>query len=122
GAPWFGWIHDLSSRDPYYALPIMMGATSVWQQRMMPATGADPAQQKMMMFMPVFMTVMLAWLPAGALIYYIVTNVWTIGQQYLTNFMIGPPPVRGPARPAAERRVKRVPGGKAEPTTANDKQ
>jgi membrane protein insertase Oxa1/YidC/SpoIIIJ len=62
----------------------------------------------MMMFMPVFMTVMLAWLPAGALIYYVVTNIWTIGQQYLTNYMIGPPPVRGQARPPAERRVKRI--------------
>ena len=108
GAPWIGWIHDLSARDPYYALPVLMGVTSLWQQKMMPATGADPAQQKMMMFMPVFMTVMLAWLPAGALIYYVVTNVWTIGQQYLTNYMIGPPPVRGPARPPAERRVKRM--------------
>ncbi|HYM25768.1 MAG TPA: membrane protein insertase YidC [Vicinamibacterales bacterium] len=108
GAPWIGWIHDLSARDPYYALPLMMGATSLWMQKMMPSTGADPAQQKMMMFMPVFMTVMLAWLPSGALIYYVVTNIWTIGQQYLTNYMIGPPPVRGPARPAAERRVKRI--------------
>ena len=119
GAPWIGWIHDLSSRDPYYVLPILMGVTSLWQQKMMPATGADPAQQKMMMFMPVFMTVMLAWLPAGALIYYVVTNVWTIGQQYLTNFMIGPPKARGPARPPAERRLK---GGGGEPKlgTAND--
>jgi YidC/Oxa1 family membrane protein insertase len=108
GAPWILWIHDLSARDPYYVLAVLMGATSLWQQKMMPATGADPAQQKMMMFMPVFMTVMLAWLPAGALIYYVVTNLWTIGQQYLTNYMIGPPPVRGPARPAAERRVKRI--------------
>ena len=120
GAPWIGWIHDLSSRDPYYVLPILMGVTSLWQQKMMPATGADPAQQKMMMFMPVFMTVMLAWLPAGALIYYVVTNVWTIGQQYLTNIMLGPPPVRGPARPAAERRVKRPAGGEPKLTTAND--
>jgi YidC/Oxa1 family membrane protein insertase len=119
GAPWFGWIHDLSKSDPYYALPVTMGATSLWQQRMMPATGADPAQQKMMMFMPVFMTVMLAWLPSGALIYYIVTNLWTIGQQYLTNYIIGPPPVRGPARPAAERRTKRL-GAEPKPTTAND--
>ncbi|HLJ74282.1 MAG TPA: membrane protein insertase YidC [Thermoanaerobaculia bacterium] len=113
GAPWIGWIHDLSARDPYYALPLIMGGTSLWMQKMMPSTGADPAQQKMMMFMPVFMTVMLAWLPSGALIYYVVTNIWTIGQQYLTNYMIGPPPVRGPARPPAERRVKRIANGDA---------
>ncbi len=114
GAPWFGWIRDLSSHDPWYVLPVLMGATSFWQQRMMPATGGDPAQQKMMMFMPLFMMFIFLWLPAGALIYYVVTNVWTIGQQYLTNHLIGPPTVRT-VRPAAERRLKRVAGGKSEP-------
>jgi len=115
GAPWFGWIHDLSAHDPYYVLAVLMGATGFWQQRMMPASGgADPAQQKMMMFMPLMMTVMLAWLPAGALIYYVVTNLWMIGQQYLTNYLIGPPNVRT-VRPPAERRLKRAVGGKPEP-------
>jgi YidC/Oxa1 family membrane protein insertase len=113
GAPWFGWIHDLSRHDPFYVLPIVMGATQIWQQRITPATGADPAQQKMMMFMPVIFTVMFLWLPAGAAIYYGVTNLWIIGQQYLTNRLIGPPNVRT-VRPAAERRVKRVGGGKTE--------
>ena len=106
GAPWFGWIHDLSSHDPYYVLPVLMGATSFWQQKMMPAAGGDPAQQKMMMFMPLFMMFIFLWLPAGALIYYVVTNIWTIGQQYLTNYLIGPPNVRS-VRPPAERRLKR---------------
>jgi YidC/Oxa1 family membrane protein insertase len=113
GAPWFGWIQDLSSHDPYFVLAGLMGVTGFWQQRMMPQTGADPAQQKMMMFMPLMMTVMLAWLPAGALIYYVVTNMWMIGQQYLTNYLIGPPNVRA-VRPPAERRVKRVGGGKTD--------
>jgi len=107
GAPWFGWIHDLSTYDHWYVLPVLMGGTSFWQQKMMPATGGDPAQQKMMMFMPLFMMFIFLWLPAGALIYYVVTNVWTIGQQYLTNHLIGPPPVRN-IRPAAERRLKRA--------------
>jgi YidC/Oxa1 family membrane protein insertase len=107
GAPWFGWIHDLSAHDPWYVLPIIMGGTSFWQQKMMPAAGGDPAQQKMMMFMPIFMMFIFFWLPAGALIYYVVTNIWTIGQQYLTNHLIGPPPVRN-IRPAAERRLKRA--------------
>src|SRR5947209_6449118 len=119
GAPWFGWIHDLSSHDPYYVLPVLMGATSFWQQKMMPATGGDPAQQKMMMFMPLFMMFIFLWLPAGALIYYVVTNIWTIGQQYLTNYLIGPPNVRT-MRPAAERRLKRVGGGKTQ-AAANDR-
>jgi YidC/Oxa1 family membrane protein insertase len=113
GAPWFGWIRDLSVHDPYYVLAVLMGVTGFWQQRMMPMTGADPAQQKMMMFMPLMMTVMLAWLPAGALIYYVVTNIWMIGQQYLTNYLIGPPTVRT-IRPPAERRLKRAAGGKRE--------
>jgi YidC/Oxa1 family membrane protein insertase len=113
GAPWFGWIHDLTQHDPWYVLPIVMGATQVWQQRITPATGADPAQQKMMMFMPVIFTVMFLWLPAGAAIYYGVTNLWIVGQQYLTNYLIGPPNVRA-ARPPAERRVKRVGVGKTD--------
>lgn len=113
GAPWFGWIHDLSVHDPYYVLPLVMGATQVWQQRITPATGMDPAQQKMMMFMPVIFTVMFLWLPAGAAIYYGVTNIWVIAQQYLTNYLIGPPDVRA-VRPPAERRVKRVGGGKTD--------
>jgi len=114
GAPWFGWIHDLSQHDPWYVLPIVMGATQIWQQRITPATGADPAQQKMMMFMPVIFTVMFLWLPAGAAIYYGVTNLWIIAQQYLTNHLIGPPNIRPASRPAAERRVKRVGGGKTD--------
>jgi YidC/Oxa1 family membrane protein insertase len=113
GAPWFGWIHDLSSHDRFYILPILMVATQFWQQRMMPAAGTDPAQQRMMMFMPAVMGFIFIWLPAGALIYYIISNVWTAGQQYLTNRLLGPPNVRN-VRPAAERRMKRVGGGKSE--------
>jgi membrane protein insertase Oxa1/YidC/SpoIIIJ len=61
----------------------------------------------MMMFMPLFMMFIFLWLPAGALIYYVISNLWQIGQQYLTNQMIGPPSVRT-IRPAAERRLKRA--------------
>ena len=113
GAPWFGWIHDLSSHDPFYILPIIMVVSQFWQQRLMPSAGADPAQQKMMMFMPAVMGFIFLWLPAGALIYYVISNLWAIGQQYLTNRLLGPPNVRT-VRPAAERRVKRIGGGKTE--------
>ncbi|PYI82447.1 MAG: hypothetical protein DME26_17620 [Verrucomicrobia bacterium] len=113
GAPWFGWIHDLSSHDQFFILPVIMVVSQFWQQRMMPAAGADPAQQKMMMFMPLVMGFIFLWLPAGALIYYVISNLWAIGQQYLTNRLLGPPNVRT-IRPAAERRVKRVGGGKTE--------
>jgi YidC/Oxa1 family membrane protein insertase len=105
GAPFFGWIMDLSVRDPLFITPLLMGATMFWQQRMTPST-ADPAQQKVMMFMPIMFTFMFLWAPSGLVLYWLVSNVWAIGQQYLTNYMIGPPRVRT-VRPAAERRVKK---------------
>jgi YidC/Oxa1 family membrane protein insertase len=107
GAPFFGWIHDLTAHDPFYVTPILMGVSQLWQQRLTPATGGDPAQQKMMMFMPVVFTFMFLWLPAGMTIYYAASNLFGIGQQYLTNYLIGPPRVRAP-RPPAERRTKKA--------------
>lgn len=118
GAPWFGWIHDLSAPDPYYVLPILMVVTQFVQQSMMPMAGSDPVQQKMMKFMPLVMGFIFFSLPAGALLYYVVGTVIGIGQQYLTNRIIGPPNVRT-VRPAAERRVKRVGGGKSEGASGN---
>lgn len=117
GAPFAGWIQDLSLPDPYYVTPILMLVSQVWQQKITPATGADPAQQKMMMFMPVIMMFFFLWAPAGVAIYWFVSNVWGIGQQYLTNYLIGPPSIR-PARSAAERRVKRAGSGKTDAAAA----
>jgi len=114
GAPFIGWIHDLTAHDPLYITPIIMGVSQLWQQRMTPSAGMDPAQQRMMLVMPVVFTVMFLWLPAGVAIYYAVTNLWGIGQQYLTNYLIGPPKVRT-IRPPAERRMKRA--GSAEDKT-----
>jgi YidC/Oxa1 family membrane protein insertase len=105
GAPFVLWIQDLSTHDPLYVTPILMGGTMVWQQMITPTTG-DPVQQKLMMFMPVMFTFMFLWAPSGLVIYWLVSNVWTIGQQYVTNRIIGPAVVR-PARPAAERRIKK---------------
>ena len=105
GAPFFGWIHDLSRYDPLFVTPLLMGATMVWQQKLTP-TSADPTQQKVMMFMPIMFTFMFLWAPSGLVIYWLVSNVWAIGQQYLTNYMIGPPRARA-ARPPGERRVKK---------------
>ena len=113
GAPFFGWIHDLSQHDPLYITPVLMGSTQLWQQKIMPATGGDPAQQKMMMVMPLVFTFLFLAAPAGLAIYWLVNNLWMIGQQYLTNYLIGPPTIRA-VRPAAERRVKRVGGTKPE--------
>jgi YidC/Oxa1 family membrane protein insertase len=117
GAPFIGWIHDLSAHDPYYVTPILMGVSQLWQQWTMPSAGVDPAQQKMMMFMPVMFTFMFLWAPSGLAIYWLVSNVWQIGQQYVTNSIIGPPATRT-IRPAAERRLKRVGGGKTEAADA----
>jgi YidC/Oxa1 family membrane protein insertase len=113
GAPFFGWIHDLSAHDPLYITPVLMGVSQLWQQRMTPAAGMDPAQQKMMMVMPIVFTFMFLWAPAGLAVYWLISNLWAIGQQYATNYLIGPPKVHA-VRPAAERRVKRVGGGKTE--------
>ncbi|MEO8260652.1 MAG: membrane protein insertase YidC [Acidobacteriota bacterium] len=113
GAPFFGWIHDLSVHDPLYIMPVLMGITMVWQQKLAPAAGADPAQQKMMMFMPVVFTGMFLWAPAGVAVYWFMSNLWAIGQQYLTNYLIGPPNIRN-SRPPAERQMKRVGASKTE--------
>jgi YidC/Oxa1 family membrane protein insertase len=102
GAPFVGWISDLSVHDPWYITPLLMGATMVWQQKITPST-ADPVQQKMMMFMPIMFTFMFLWAPSGLVIYWFVSNVWAIGQQYLTNYLIGPPKT---TRPPADRKAR----------------
>jgi YidC/Oxa1 family membrane protein insertase len=90
GAPFVGWIHDLSKHDPYYVTPILMGLTMLWQQKTMPST-ADPIQQKMFLLMPVIFTVSFLWAPAGLVVYWFVSNLLAIGQQYLTNRLIAAP-------------------------------
>jgi YidC/Oxa1 family membrane protein insertase len=113
GAPFFGWIHDLSLPDPFYVTPVLMGISQIWQTRITPQAGTDPTQQKLMMFMPVMFMFFFLWAPAGVAIYWLISNVWGIGQQYLTSYLIGPPNIRT-VRPAAERRVKRVGASKTE--------
>ncbi len=112
GAPWVGWIHDLSVHDPLYVTPVLMGITMLWQQRLTPMN-ADPVQQKMFMLTPVIFTFFFLWAPAGLVLYWLMSNIWAIGQQLITNRIIGPPPARD-VRPAAERRIKRAGGGKTE--------
>jgi YidC/Oxa1 family membrane protein insertase len=116
GAPFIFWIHDLSAHDPYFVTPILMGISQVWQQRLAPAAGMDPIQQKMTMLMPVFFTFLFLWYPSGVALYWLINNVFAIGQQYTTNYMIGPPKVRPAVSggTATERRMKRVGGGKTD--------
>ena len=110
GAEFGLWIRDLSEHDPYYVTPVLMALTMFWQQRITPST-ADPAQQKIMMMMPLMFGVMFLWVPSGLVLYWFVGNLWAIGQQYFTNWMIGPP-AGSPARPPAERRMKSAGAGR----------
>ena len=82
-APFALWIHDLSAQDPYYILPILMGVTMFFIQKMSPTTVTDPMQQKIMTFMPVIFTVFFLWFPSGLVLYYIVSNLVTILQQQM---------------------------------------
>ena len=96
GAPFFGWIHDLSVKDPLYITPVVMGATMFWQQWLTPST-ADPMQKRIFMLMPIIFTFTFLAFPAGLVIYWLVSNLMAIGQQLLTNRLLGPPPQVRPA-------------------------
>ena len=85
-SPFVWYITDLSAPDPYWVTPILMGGAMVLQQWMTPSTG-DPTQRKMMMLMPVVFTVMFLKAPSGLVIYWLVNNLLSIGQQYFTNRM-----------------------------------
>ncbi len=104
-APFILWIQDLSQHDPMYVTPLLMGVTMVAQQRMTPST-ADPTQQKVMMMMPIVFTFMFLWAPSGLVLYWFCSNLWGVGQQVMTNRIIGPPKVHS-VRPPAERQVKK---------------
>ena len=96
-APFMLWITDLSIPDPYYVFPILMGASMVLQQKIMPTT-MDPTQAKMMLLLPVFLTFLFLNFPAGLVIYWLTNNVLTILQQVVTDrFVLKPAPAGGPA-------------------------
>ena len=81
-APFIFWIHDLSVKDPYYILPILMGISMFVQQRLSPAP-ADPTQAKVMMFMPVMFTVFFLNFPVGLVLYWLVNNCLSVLQQWI---------------------------------------
>lgn len=82
-SPFFGWITDLSAQDPYYILPLLMGASMFMIQKMSPTTVTDPMQQKIMTFMPVMFTFFFLFFPSGLVLYWLVSNVVTLIQQSL---------------------------------------
>ena len=88
GAPWIGWISDLSAKDPYFILPILMTLTSLLQTWLNP-TPPDPVQAKMMWFMPLIFSVMFFVFPAGLVLYWLTNNILSIAQQYVINKRLG---------------------------------
>jgi YidC/Oxa1 family membrane protein insertase len=82
--PFVFWIKDLSAKDPYYVIPILMGITQFIIQKMTPS-GGDPSQKKIMLLMPIFLTIFFMNFPSGLVLYWLVQNIIQIGQQHLMN-------------------------------------
>jgi YidC/Oxa1 family membrane protein insertase len=87
-APWLGWITDLSVRDPFFILPTLMMASSLFQVWLNPPA-ADPMQQKMMWLMPIIFGFMFYAFPAGLVLYWLTNNLLSIAQQWLINKQLG---------------------------------
>ena len=84
-APWLGWIQDLSAMDPWFILPLLMGASMYFMQRLNPPP-PDPMQAKIMQWMPVIFTFFFLWFPAGLVLYWVTNNTLSIAQQwYITR-------------------------------------
>jgi YidC/Oxa1 family membrane protein insertase len=115
GQPFALWIQDLSQHDPYYITPVLMGITMLWQQRLTPV--ADPAQAKVMMITPIMFLVFFLWAPSGLVIYWLMSNLLGIGQQYATNRIVGGPPLK--ARAPADRKIKQAGAGQTDGARGN---
>jgi YidC/Oxa1 family membrane protein insertase len=84
-APFIGWITDLSSRDPLFILPALMAVAMLLQMKLQGTPGVDPLQQKVMMLMPLVLSVTFATLPAGLVLYYVVNTLLSMAQQWNIN-------------------------------------
>ena len=91
GAPWMLWIKDLSVKDPYFILPVVMTLTTLLQTALNPLP-PDPMQAKLMWIMPLAFSVMFFFFPSGLVLYWITNNILTIAQQWLINTRMGVPP------------------------------
>ncbi len=87
-APWVGWITDLSAKDPYFILPLLMTASSLLQTWLNP-TPPDPVQAKMMWIMPIAFSFMFFFFPAGLVLYWLTNNILSIAQQWMINKQLG---------------------------------
>jgi YidC/Oxa1 family membrane protein insertase len=83
-APFLAWINDLSSQDPYYVLPVLMGVSMYIQQKLNPPP-TDPMQQKIFLALPFVFTALFATFPSGLVLYWFVNNILSITQQYVIN-------------------------------------
>jgi YidC/Oxa1 family membrane protein insertase len=90
GAPWVGWITDLTQPDPWFILPVLYAISMFITTKLSPAP-ADPMQAKMMLFMPLMFSVMFFFFPSGLVLYWVVNNVLSIGQQWVINNKLIPP-------------------------------
>lgn len=90
GAPWMGWITDLTAPDPLFILPVIYAISMYITTKLNPAP-ADPMQAKMMMFMPLAFSVMFFFFPSGLVLYWVVNNILSIGQQWVINNKLIPP-------------------------------
>ena len=90
-APWIGWIHDLSAKDPYFILPLVMTLTTLLQTALNPVP-PDPMQARLMWIMPLVFSVMFFVFPAGLVLYWITNNLLSIAQQWMINTRMGVPP------------------------------
>ncbi len=86
-APFFGWINDLSVRDPLFVLPIIYGITMWFMQKLNPQP-TDPMQARIMQMLPIVFTIMFLWFPAGMVLYWVTNNILSIAQQYVITRQI----------------------------------
>jgi YidC/Oxa1 family membrane protein insertase len=87
-APWIWWITDLSAKDPFFVLPILMTLSSLLQVWLNP-TPPDPMQAKLMWIMPLAFSFMFFFFPAGLVLYWLVNNILSIAQQWMINKQLG---------------------------------
>ena len=98
-APWFLWIHDLTARDPYFILPALNMLVMWRTQKMTPAVGMDPMQQKMMQFMPLVFGGMMALFPSGLVLYWVTNGSLGLLQQWWMGRHLGTPPALSEDKP-----------------------
>jgi len=110
GAPFFGWIQDLSTQDAYYITPILMGVSMVVSTKMTSTQGLEGPQKMMLWFMPVMFTWFCLWAPAGLTLYWLTNNLLTMVQQALINKQVA-------ARQEAAAKLKKsTPKGPSKPS------